>query len=125
MRFFLLFFIFTNYFLNTSNSFLLKNSMMMISDNNYFDIKLFTKNLIDKKGFVILSNKNNDILEGTAFRNMNCYFIEINNFVEKKILNNYLKQEYNNQTDSWVFKDGEYYGTKTDLYNFLKKNYLL
>jgi hypothetical protein len=58
MRFFLLFFIFSNYFLNTSNSFLLKNSMMMISDNNYFDIKLFTKNLIDKKGFVILSNKN-------------------------------------------------------------------
>jgi hypothetical protein len=97
----------------------------MISDNNYFDIKLFTKNLIDKKGFVILSNKNNDILEGTAFRNMNCYFIEINNFVEKKILNNYLKQEYNNQTDSWVFKDGEYYGTKNELYDFLKKNYLL
>ena len=97
----------------------------MISDNNYFDIKLFTKNLIDKKGFVILSNKNNDILEGTAFRNMNCYFIEINNFVEKKILNNYLKHEYNNQTDSWVFKDGEYYGTKNELYDFLKKNYLL
>ena len=97
----------------------------MISDNNYFDIKLFTKNLIDKKGFVILSNKNNYILEGTAFRNMNCYFIEINNFVEKKILNNYLKQEYNNQTDSWVFKDGEYYGTKNELYDFLKKNYLL
>lgn len=123
MRFFLLFFIFSNFFL--SNSFLLKNNMRMISDNNYFDIKLFTKNLIDKKGFVILSNKNNDILEGTAFRNMNCYFIEINNFVEKKILNNYLKQEYNNQTDSWVFKDGEYYGTKNELYDFLKKNYLL
>ena len=123
MRFLLLFFIFSNFFL--SNSFLLKNSMKMISDNNYFDIKLFTKNLIDKKGFVILSNKNNDILEGTAFRNMNCYFIEINNFVEKKILNNYLKQEYNNQTDSWVFKDGEYYGTKNELYDFLKKNYLL
>lgn len=123
MRFLLLFFIFSNFFL--SNSFLLKNSMKMISDNNYFDIKLFTKNLIDKKGFVILSNKNNDILEGIAFRNMNCYFIEINNFVEKKILNNYLKQEYNNQTDSWVFKDGEYYGTKNELYDFLKKNYLL
>ena len=123
MRFLLLFFIFSNFFL--SNSFLLKNNMRMISDNNYFDIKLFTKNLIDKKGFVILSNKNNDILEGTAFRNMNCYFIEINNFVEKKILNNYLKQEYNNQTDSWVFKDGEYYGTKNELYDFLKKNYLL
>ena len=51
MRFLLLFFIFSNFFL--SNSFLLKNSMKMISDNNYFDIKLFTKNLIDKKGFVI------------------------------------------------------------------------
>jgi hypothetical protein len=97
----------------------------MISDNNYFDIKLFTKNLIDKKGFVILSNKNNDILEGTAFRNMNCYFIVINDFLEKKLLINYLKQEYNNQTDSWVFRDGEYYGTKNDLYNFLKNNYLL
>jgi hypothetical protein len=125
MRIFLLFFIFSNYFFNTSNSFLLKNSMRMISDNKYFDIKLFTKNLTDKKGFVILSNKNNDILEGTAFRNMNCYFIVINDLVEKKILNNYLKQEYNNQTDSWVFRDGEYYGTKNDLYDFLKKNYLL
>ena len=123
MRFFLLFFIFSNFFL--SNSFLLKHNMRMISDNNYFDIKLFTKNLIDRKGFVILSSKNNDILEGTAFRNMNCYFIGINDLIEKKILNNYLKKEYNNQTDSWVFRDGEYYGTKNDLYDFLKKNYLL
>ena len=84
MRFFLLFFIFSNYFFNKSNSFSLKNNMKIISDNNYIDIKLFTKNLIDKKGFVILSNKNNDILEGTAFRNMNCYFIVINDLVEKK-----------------------------------------
>ncbi len=125
MRFFLLFFIFSNYFLNTSNSFLLKNSMMMISDNNYFDIKLFTRTLTDKKSFVILSNKNNDILEESTFIKMNCCFIRINNFIEKKLLINYLRHEYNNQTDSWVFKDGEYYGTKTDLYNFLKKNYLL
>jgi hypothetical protein len=99
--------------------------MMMISDNNYFDIKLFTRTLTDKKSFVILSNKNNDILEESTFIKMNCYFIRINNFIEKKLLLNYLRHEYNNQTDSWVFKDGEYYGTKTDLYNFLKKNYLL
>jgi hypothetical protein len=82
------------------------------------------------KDYTIISdNDNNKDLENFMIKNnIQTYYFNVDNLLNKKEVIEYLHKKYNNYDTGenvWIFHRGFFFGSREDVYNLIKKKRLL
>jgi hypothetical protein len=124
---FIIFFFFINltFGFKPNNTPLFNNGINKLSLNpsNMIDL------LISIKEYTIITDNdsNKDLEELMARNNLNVYYINLNNLLDKNDILSYLKQNYNNLESAenlWIFYKGYIIGSRNEINNIILKKML-